>query len=643
MTKRLYMTSADYLAIAVSPALIMLLVGSLVFFLLEVVYVGEYQARLNYVFALFVFATVLVGRISIEMGSERAAMYSVPLALATFVVLQKFVEHPSVFSPLINIVLIAVVWWCAHRLTWDCTLIDDSVDASGEGLMQLAGVDDTEGDTALAPPQRNQLLPGESLPNFWQRMFSFETGPHAPGLWVLYFSLAALPIFGIGQGFIPASDTASRRYVFVLLFVYVASGLLLLVTTSFLGFRRYLRQRGVDMPNPMAMTWVAVGAVVTAIVLLVTTLLPRPSAEFSLAQAPWQAKSPDGLTSSRYGRGTDGAEGEEPSTESVTTTDQNAPTGDTTSDDQTGRPPGESSEEGTQQSDRGEHTKPDQSGEQGQSGGESDSGERSEQDPSQDSDQGGTPGEQASRSPEENSNGERVSQANEQQENREPSQSAENSEESPDAEGDPSSEPQSVQPPEHAAQPPQNIAETMSNIAGGIAGLIKWLFYVVLALVCAFLLWKYRQELLAAARDMWRDLKAFLARLFGRETTDSPSENESAAPLSPRKRFRDFRNPFAGDTYRKVPPAELVRYTFEAFEAWAADRGQPRRADQTPQEFVESVAAERVENNESMRALCRLYGRVAYGDGKISASDIKDLQTVWSWMSASGEVLVVTE
>jgi hypothetical protein len=640
MAKRLYMTSADYLAIAVSPALIMLLVGSLVFFLLEVVYVGEYQARLNYVFALFVFATVLVGRISIEMGSERAAMYSIPLALATFVVLQKFVEHPSVFSPLINIVLIAVVWWCAHRLTWDCTLIDDSVDASGEGLMQLAGVDDTEGEGALAPPQRNQLLPGESLPSFWQRMFSFETGPHAPGLWVLYFSLAALPIFGIGQGFIPASDTASHRYMFVLLFVYVASGLLLLVTTSFLGFRRYLRQRGVDMPTPMAMTWVAVGAVVTAIVLLVTTLLPRPSAEFSLAQAPRQARSPDGLTSSRYGRGSDGAEGDEPSTDSVTTTDENAPTGDTTTEGQSDRPPGESSEEGKQQSDSGEHSQPGNAGDQSQSGEQGESGEQSGQDQSQDSEQQGTPGEEASKSPEENSDGERASQGNEQQqENSEASPPPESSGDSPGSQSNQTSQQQNVQSPEHAARPPQNIAETMSDIAGGIAGLVKWLFYLVLALVCAFLLWKYRHELLAAARDMWRDLKAFVARLFGRETTDSPSENESTTPLAPRKRFRDFRNPFAGDAYRKVPPAELVRYTFEAFEAWSADRGHPRRADQTPQEFVESVAAERVENDESMRGLCRLYGRVAYGDGRITANDLTVLQQVWSWMSASSALV----
>ena len=44
---KLRMTNADYVAIAVSPALIMALVGSLVFFLIEVLYVGDYHARLN--------------------------------------------------------------------------------------------------------------------------------------------------------------------------------------------------------------------------------------------------------------------------------------------------------------------------------------------------------------------------------------------------------------------------------------------------------------------------------------------------------------------------------------------------------------------------------------------------------------------
>ncbi|NOZ40919.1 MAG: hypothetical protein GXP24_11940, partial [Planctomycetes bacterium] len=123
--------------------------------------------------------------------------------------------------------MLALVWWSAHKLTWDCTLIDDNEDASGEGLMQRIGVDEliTE----------NELLPSDNAKH--------GKTPHTPGLWVLYFSLAALPLFGIGQKWIPAGDVGRRQYAFGLLAVYVAAGLTLLVTTSFLGLRRYLRQR----------------------------------------------------------------------------------------------------------------------------------------------------------------------------------------------------------------------------------------------------------------------------------------------------------------------------------------------------------------------------------------------------------------
>ena len=58
-------------------------------------YVGQYQARLNYAFALFVFAAVLIARISIEMGSERAALFALPLGIAMFLFLLRFVEHPN--------------------------------------------------------------------------------------------------------------------------------------------------------------------------------------------------------------------------------------------------------------------------------------------------------------------------------------------------------------------------------------------------------------------------------------------------------------------------------------------------------------------------------------------------------------------
>src|SRR2546429_3668722 len=88
-------TLADYAVTALSPALIMALVGSLTFFLVEVCYAGQYTGRLLWTLFFFVFATVLVSRIAIEMEKGLATIYGVVLALVTFVALVKFVEYPA--------------------------------------------------------------------------------------------------------------------------------------------------------------------------------------------------------------------------------------------------------------------------------------------------------------------------------------------------------------------------------------------------------------------------------------------------------------------------------------------------------------------------------------------------------------------
>ena len=82
---RLGKTLMDYMVIAITPVLIMLLVGSLTFFLLTVFYDGLYDARLRFIFSCFVFAVVLITRISIEEGKERAVLFAIPLAIAMFV------------------------------------------------------------------------------------------------------------------------------------------------------------------------------------------------------------------------------------------------------------------------------------------------------------------------------------------------------------------------------------------------------------------------------------------------------------------------------------------------------------------------------------------------------------------------------
>src|SRR5262249_15202057 len=121
----------------------MALVGSLVFFLVAVLYKGQFAARLNWILFFFVFGAVLIARISMTAGiADRAGMYGLILGGLVWVALLLYVDWGT--SPLapfgwaIDLGLIVLTWWCAHRLTWDCTLIDDSVDASGSGLLQEA-------------------------------------------------------------------------------------------------------------------------------------------------------------------------------------------------------------------------------------------------------------------------------------------------------------------------------------------------------------------------------------------------------------------------------------------------------------------------------------------------------------------------
>src|SRR5579862_5333477 len=299
-------TLADYVVIAISPVLIMTLVGSLAFFLMELTYHGQYEVRLKWILFWFVSASVLVARIGIEQGKEHASLFGFGLTAAVGLAAVQLVD-----SFLLAWLLMAVSWWCTWKLTWDCTLIDDSEDASGEGLLQSAGFNSTDpapdvtnsresGQTVSDLAQRIKVRRGEKAdnrrtdaPSRKNETETSDPGPdvdrepgkqpvHAPGKWVVYFSLAALPLFGAGQLFIPAGDREGRAYGFTLLAVYVASALGLLLTTSFLGLRRYLRQRKLQMPASMTRAWLGMGMVLALALLFLALLIPQPQGEYTV-------------------------------------------------------------------------------------------------------------------------------------------------------------------------------------------------------------------------------------------------------------------------------------------------------------------------------------------------------------------------
>jgi hypothetical protein len=296
-------TAADFMVIALSPALIMVLVGSLCFFLIEVFYRGQMAGSVRWVMFCFVFAIVLISRIAIEKSSEYAALYGLALAGTVWFYLVR--TQPAY---LLGIVLLAVVWFCAHKLVWDCTLIDEDEDSSGQGLLQSR------------PPAKAEPQPKADPKSKKKRK---RVASSSPGLWVVYFSLAALPLFGLGQALLPANAAGSRRMGLIFVVLYMSAALGLLITTSFLGLRRYLRQRYLRMPAVVARSWLKLGAGVAAAILAAAVFLPRPGAnqawtalryqiDYRLRQASqYAAKSnPHGQGEGRAGKDAGGKQGE---------------------------------------------------------------------------------------------------------------------------------------------------------------------------------------------------------------------------------------------------------------------------------------------------------------------------------------------
>lgn len=669
-------TLADYVIIAISPALIMALIGSLVFFLIELLYMGQYQARLQYVFALFVFAAVLIGRISIEEGRERALGFSVALSVAVLLVMGRFVQFSGIFDRLswfINIGLIGLILWCANKLTWDCTVIDEQQDASGEGLLQTVGMDD---EPSLADAGNAELegttggVPSEEPPrSLWQRFVAARNKKHAPGVWVVYFSMAALPIFGIGQGFMFHQSEASRRFVFKLLVVYVAAALGLLLTTSFLGLRRYLRQRRIEMPAQMTGAWLGTGAVMIVALLLFCMLLPRRNAEYSISDLPAFAGSPDDLQANRWGFGSDGPE-EDDAERQVKREDAKKESGAPGDDegsgqekskdgkgkseaDKSGQPQGQ----GDQKSDtgKGDQKSSDKGGEK--QSGEKKSGEKQGSDQPQSKDESRSREDQQGKQSEDQQSKKSSDKSSEKQEDdsgkqksdaekREQKQSEQKDESQKKSQPEKDkTEKKQAEKTESDNKPKQqksqksrtfDPAKLAKQLGGGMGMLLKLLYWVIVILIVGWFLWRYWAQVRDAVRNFIQAIREFWARLFGGSVvpaTEIPAESVEAAP--PPRPFSAFPDPFQSGLANQLPLDQLIKYSFEAFEAWARERGFARRQDQTPHEFAEHVAQSGTGVSQEAIRLAELYSRAAYSRDSMPQASGQYLQQLWRQLTAA--------
>ncbi|MGZ0164983.1 MAG: DUF4129 domain-containing protein [Planctomycetales bacterium] len=678
-------TLADYMAIAITPALIMLLTGSLVWFLAELGYDGGRPSRIRWILFWFVIGAVLVARIAIENGRAHAAMFLAGLAGATSLTIFKFAPE----APLVPIICLGVVAWCADKLTWDCTLIDESEDASGEGLLQVAGVADeaeltdgpadsagsSDATSTTSDPTDDDRKDAQKKVPFWKRLFVNESEragkPHAPGLWVVYFSLAALPLYGFGQVWIPATDVASRHFAFQCLLFYVGAALGLLLMTSFLGLRRYLRQRNIEMPTAMAATWVGMGSAIAIGILVVAMLLPRPQGDYSIAEAIDYVSEEVQEASDWAFLDDDGGDGDGQLSGPA---DEDAEKGSATDPDQQGKPGGEkpgnqvaqNDQQNAQDGNGGEQQGEGENGKQsGEKQGEGEQGESKEGEGEQtaQNDSEGSKSEPSGKDQQESSGGgeQKDGQQSDQQSNQQTAQNEDSDKKQPNQSGEPSDnqsgDPQSGEEKsddqlaqndaeesedeaaeensgdeeaaesEQAESEPESDSSWMDTIAENMGTLFKWLIYGAIAAAVIYMAIKNWPAVVSFFRNLWAELLG----MFGRKpaTVTDEGEADSEEPVAPPRPFSDFRDPFRSGKASQTSPGELVRYTFEALQAWAFENNCGRTPDQTPMEFGQKLQSRRMKISKEAHDVSLLYAEVAYGGLRPDDSSVATLQKLW--------------
>jgi hypothetical protein len=539
--------------------------------------------------------------------------------------MQAFIEYPPAvkeLSFLVNGVLIAVVWWCTNRLVWDCTNVDEETDMSGEGLLQASGLEDRPEAKHLLGDEEPELLEedkGGAVGWFerYRRYKEKKNKKRTLGVWVVYFSLAALPIFGLGQSLIPLTAPERRQFSFWLMTIYIGCGLGLLLTTCFLGLRRYLRQKRLQMPAAMTGAWLAMGGTLLAALLLVGALLPRPAAEYSpLADLIDPAGSAKRKASRYAAKGDSPGEGE-------------GNPGQAGKDGKQGNARGKDGKDGggRDKDGKGEGKGDGKGGDgkdgKGQSGG--DKGEKGK---------GGGDRQKGDGDKPEGEKGKSGDQKQGDQQRQGGRQDA-----SKAAQGMKEMEKQQSGSSPSSSSPTNAVQQVLSKVGP----VLKWVVFAVLVFVVIVALLRGGLGFLANftdwAKNLLKSWQDFWANLFGRKKpeTEEEAEDEPEREADRSVPFRSFGNPFDDGSAAKMSARKLVRYTFRAVEAWARERDLGREAGETAMEFLHRVGDEVPAMEAEAKRLAELHARAEYGPGGLPASTPDQLRVFWEKLERAAE------
>ncbi|MER3417151.1 MAG: hypothetical protein C4297_13210 [Gemmataceae bacterium] len=610
----------DTIIVAVNPALIILMIVTLVYFLLEVFYRGNYSGRLQWTFFFFTLGAVFVVRLFMTGEADaRGWFYAGGLSLATLAAMARFIEYADLAVPpvLVNAALMAIIWFYAYKLTTDCTWDDDNQESSGQGILDASALGTRYSESAGYPRradrpggagQDTSLITGRSQvsgdgeklsedtahlsTSWWTRLWS-RGKKHTPGVWIVYFGLAALPIFGLGQTLIPLEEAPRRRYGFYLLVVHLLAATLLLALTSLLGIRRYLRQKGVTPPGRMTVAWTVTALTIAVGCLLVAMIPPRPDevnqSWMAYVQSLKRSASPYAIVPGEGEQKDSGQSSSSGASEHPKEVEGHQ------------HPKGRSNPASKDPQGQFERSPSDRSQDKpGRSDSASGKGEHSQ------------PGKAQGQSPSSSAKEGKSSGGSDRQprgQPRHPDDQAQQSRSDPSARQLPESSP--PQPQRSPEPPPQTWSAWLSSLVQ----LLRWLLLIVLLAVLAYYAWRY------------------FARSSPKNTADGTGE-PSVKPVE-QVPFSSYRNPFVSGQAERMTAEELTRYTFRALEAWARDSGWPRQAHETALEFIGRIGSTVIPLADLSGELSHLVAIACYSPMRISAKALPLLRKIWELMEST--------
>jgi hypothetical protein len=132
---------------------------------------------------------------------------------------------------------------------------------------------------------------------------------------------------------------------------------------------------------------------------------------------------------------------------------------------------------------------------------------------------------------------------------------------------------------------------------------------------------------MAELRELWD-------RWFGRPRAIAGEVGEETDAPAPPRPFAAYANPFLTGEAARMPWPRLVRYTFEALEAFGREQSCPRDPGQTAHEYAQCVVAIAPDMAGSLQLLAAWYSQLAFAPKAPTRGSPDALRDLWHAMSS---------